>query len=90
MLKNHDILARDALSYGFQGLIETEIIKTKKASPDEIERYLEIKNREMQYIVSVRDKEQQTITEICHIRDEAKKNGSQSELLPESEKIKLE
>jgi len=83
--QSYGILARDAMSYGLQGLIESEIIKTKRATPDEIDRYLEIKNRELQYIVTVRDTEKRALDEISKIREEARKNIIQNnELEPKT------
>jgi hypothetical protein len=83
--QSYGILARDAMSYGLQGLIESEIIKTKRATPDEIDRYLEIKNRELQYIVLVRDTEKRALDEISKIREEARKNIIQNnELEPKT------
>jgi len=75
--QSYGILARDAMSYGLQGLIESEIIKTKKATPEEIDRYLEIKNRELQYIVTVRDTEKRALDEISKIREEARQSQCQ-------------
>lgn len=74
--QKYGILARDALSYGLQGLIETDIIKTKQATPEEIDRYLEIKNRELQYSVNLRNRERDTIQEISNIRDDIKQSLS--------------
>jgi len=71
------------MSYGLQGLIESEIIKTKKATPEEIDRYLEIKNRELQYIVTVRDTEKRALDEISKIREEARQNILQNKQLEE-------
>lgn len=83
--QSYGVLARDAMSYGLQGLIESEIIKTKRATPDEIDRYLEIKNRELQYIVTVRDTEKRALDEISKIREEARKNIIQNnELEPKT------
>jgi len=81
--QSYGILARDAMSYGLQGLIESEIIKTKKATPEEIDRYLEIKNRELQYIVTVRDTEKRALDEISKIREEARQNILQNKQLEE-------
>lgn len=81
--QSYGILARDAMSYGLQGLIESEIIKTKKATPEEIDRYLEIKNRELQYIVTVRDAEKRAVDEISRIREEARQNILQNKQLEE-------
>ena len=75
--QSYGILGRDAMSYGLQGLIESEIIKTKKATPEEIDRYLEIKNRELQYIVTVRDTEKRALDEISKIREEARQSQCQ-------------
>lgn len=77
--QNYNILARDAMSYGLQGLIETDVIKTKKATPEEIDRYIEIKSREMKYSVTVRDREAHAIEEIKNIRDEVRRNIPQHE-----------
>ena len=81
--QSYGILGRDAMSYGLQGLIESEIIKTKKATPEEIDRYLEIKNRELQYIVTVRDTEKRALDEISKIREEARQNILQNKQLEE-------
>ena len=81
--QSYGILARDAISYGLQGLIESEIIRTKKATPEEIDRYLEIKNRELQYIVTVRDTEKRALDEISRIREEARHNILQNKQLEE-------
>lgn len=81
--QSYGILGRDAISYGLQGLIESEIIKTKKATPEEIDRYLEIKNRELQYIVTVRDTEKRALDEISKIREEARQNILQNKQLEE-------
>ena len=81
--QSYGILGRDAMSYGLQGLIESEIIKTKKATPEEIDRYLEIKNRELQYIVTVRDAEKRAVDEISKIREEARQNILQNKQLEE-------
>ena len=81
--QSYGILARDAISYGLQGLIESEIIRTKKATPEEIDRYLEIKNRELQYIVTVRDTEKRALDEISKIREEARHNILQNKQLEE-------
>jgi len=81
--QSYGILGRDAMSYGLQGLIESEIIKTKKATPEEIDRYLEIKNRELQYIVTVRDTEKRALDEISKIREEARHNILQNKQLEE-------
>ena len=83
--QSYGILARDAISYGLQGLIESEIIKTKKATPDKIDRYLEIKNRELQYIVTVRDTEKRAIDEISKIRAEAQQKQLQETTEPETQ-----
>lgn len=85
--QSYGILARDAMSYGLQGLIESEIIKTKKATPEEIDRYLEIKNRELQYIVTVRDTEKRALDEISKIREEARQSQCQHTAPTEPEGI---
>lgn len=85
--QSYGILARDAISYGLQGLIESEIIKTKKATPEEIDRYLEIKNRELQYIVTVRDTEKRALDEISKIREEARQSQCQHTAPAEPEGI---
>ena len=96
--QSYGILARDAISYGLQGLIESEIIRTKKATPEEIDRYLEIKNRELQYIITVRDTEKRALDEINKIRDEVRQthnNKSDShpeinwETIPDDQKIRV-
>lgn len=75
--QDYKILGSDAISYGLQGLIESDIIKTKKATSEEIDRYLEIKSRELKYCTTVRDRERHAIEEITSLRDEANRKRSE-------------
>ena len=63
----YGILARDAISLGLQGMIENDLVRSKKIPPEEVSRYMEIKNREIQYLVSNRERETNIVHQVSEI-----------------------
>lgn len=65
----YGILARDAISLGFQGIIENDLIRTKRIPKEEMVRYMEIKNRELQFLISNRERESDIIKQVSEINE---------------------
>lgn len=72
------IPAREAITLGYIGRIDSEITVQKNFTAEELDRYLSIRNRIVKDLVLEKEHDEEIIQRVSTLSDEIRENGKQS------------